>query len=122
MLHGVPCDPDDHHNRSLERRWFLDEYFELILWLDQDKQVVEFQLCYDRPDNEHVMLWSAERGFSHQQVDSGEQRPGKPKATPVFIPDGVCDWEGLAERFQKASAEIDPDIAWFIYEKVLAYG
>ncbi len=108
----------EQNDPGLIRRWFVDDYFELILWADADGTSVEMQLCYDRKRFERVMIWRQGSGFKHQQVDDGEDRPGKAKATPIFIPDGEFDWQSLAERFQAASTEIDQAVAQFVGERI----
>ena len=31
------------------RRWFMDSYFDLIVWYDDRGNATGFQLCYDKP-------------------------------------------------------------------------
>ena len=33
------------------RRWFFDDYFDLIIWYDNNHQIEGFQLCYDKNYN-----------------------------------------------------------------------
>lgn len=105
-----------------KRRWFADHYFDLILWYDAEEQIAGFQLCYDITRHHRALTWHRERGYSHNQVDDGENRPGKMKASPILVPDGIFDYSIIAEQFQHASRNIDPEIAAFVYKKILQYG
>ncbi len=44
------------------RRWFADDYFDLIVWFDKRGQIIGFQLCYDLPRDEHALTWHEEHG------------------------------------------------------------
>ena len=105
-----------------KRRWFTDHYFDLILWYDDHDRIAGFQLCYDITSNHRALTWHRERGYTHHQVDDGENRPGKMKASPILVPDGVFEYPTIAERFYHASRRIDPEIATFVYNKILEYG
>jgi len=102
------------------RRWFTDEYFDLIVWYADDRTLVGFQLCYDKLERERALTWTREHGFHHNQIDSGEI-PGHAKMTPVIIADGEFNRDPVAERFRKASGQIEPAVARFVYETVRKY-
>jgi len=102
------------------RRWFTDDYFELILWYDDKDLIRGFQLCYDRFKMEKVLTWKRETGYTHDNVDDGEI-PGQHKKTPILIKDGIFNRDKIAERFKKESAELDIDISKFVYDKLLEY-
>lgn len=105
-----------------KRRWFTNHYFDLILWYDAEDQIAGFQLCYDIIRCHRALTWHRERGYSHNQVDDGENRPGKMKASPILVPNGVFDYPTIAEQFHHASRNIDSEIAAFVYDKILQYG
>jgi hypothetical protein len=102
------------------RRWFMDDYFDLIVWYGDDGGVIGFQLCYDKRTKERALTWTREGGYHHNRIDDGET-PGHPKMTPVIIADGAFEKDPVAERFRTASAGIDPVIAAFVYETVRDY-
>ena len=80
------------------RRWFSDDYFDLIVWLDHNGEITGFQLCYDIAGDEHALTWHEKTGFSHQRVDDGElQRPYK--ATPILVADGSFDYAAISQSF-----------------------
>lgn len=104
------------------RRWFMDAYFDLIVWLTADDEVVGFQLCYDKQGDQRALTWKRPAVYAHTGIDDGENRPGKYKATPILVADGVFDHAAIGERFRLASASIDPAIAEFVHAKLIAYG
>jgi hypothetical protein len=104
-----------------KRRWFSDDYFDLIVWLDEADDIVGFQLCYDIFKGQRALTWHSDTGFSHHRVDDGESRPGKLKAAPVLVSDGRFDYQKIAKKFQKASQNIEERIAIFVYKKLIQY-
>ena len=106
---------------ELFRRWFHDDNMDLIVWLDESKVFVGFQLTYDKPYSEHALTWMKDRGFCHNRVDDGENRPGRHKGTPLLVPDGMFDLEALATRFLENSGGIDTQVSQNVYEKLLTY-
>jgi hypothetical protein len=102
------------------RRWFTDEYFDLIIWYDHQMSLLGFQLCYDKQGRERALTWTKEAGFQHNRIDSGEV-PGHAKMTPVIIADGQFSRDPVAERFLRESTRIEPDVARFVYDTVKTY-
>ncbi|MGA1825163.1 MAG: hypothetical protein ACMUIP_10930 [bacterium] len=113
------------HVRQIEgenkRRWFSDHYFDLIIWTDENEKIVGFQLCYDKSRYHRVVTWNKETGFAHDCIDDGENRPGKIKATPILVMDGVFEYEKIADNFKKESTDIEDKIAAFVYNKIMEY-
>ncbi len=103
------------------RRWFMDEYFDLIVWLDDRNEISGFQLCYDRLKNQHALTWQRESGYQHSRVDDGEGRPGKYKATPILISDGFFPKDEIARRFCQVSRNLEKKVADLVYEKIVQY-
>ncbi len=104
-----------------KRRWFSDEYFDLIVWFDEDDKIVGFQLCYDINRTHRALTWQQHTGFTHHKIDDGENRPGKVKASPVLVPDGLFDSLTIARRFRGASQHIDTNVADFVYSILQTY-
>jgi hypothetical protein len=114
------------HVRQIEgeprRRWFTDDYFDLIVWFSKKNRITGFQLCYDKFHREHAMTWFEDTGYTHHQVDDGEHTLDTLlKATPVLVPDGVFEHGEIARRFKEESVEIENRIADFVYEKITQY-
>jgi hypothetical protein len=104
-----------------KRRWFLDEDFDLLVWLNEKDAIIGFQLCYDKSSYQRAVTWEADTGFQHNRVDDGENRPGRYKSAPILVMDGYFENRLIAELFKKSSEKIDEKIAAFVYEKLLEY-
>jgi len=102
------------------RRWFTDEYFDLIVWYAGDGSLLGFQLCYDKSGRERALTWTHDHGFQHNRIDDGEV-PGMVKMTPVIIADGAFSRDAVAERFRQASIEIEDGIARMVYDTLKKY-
>ena len=102
------------------RRWFTDEHFDLVIW-DEESHIVGFQLCYDKTQGERAVTWKEGSGFSHNAVDSGEDRPGRYKASPILTADGSFDAGTVASQFLGHSGNLDGGSCEFIYTKLLGY-
>ncbi|OQX23675.1 MAG: hypothetical protein BWK80_24760 [Desulfobacteraceae bacterium IS3] len=103
------------------RRWFIDDYFDLVVWLNDNEEIQGFQLCYNKSKNQHALTWHRDTGYMHNRVDSGEDKPGKPKGIPILVTDGFFDYEQIADLFKRESKYIDDNISELIYKKILEY-
>lgn len=55
------------------RRWFTDDYFDLIVWYKNDRKTIDgFQLCYDKEHKERALTWRSSGSYVHTGVDDGE--------------------------------------------------
>jgi hypothetical protein len=108
------------HKDEAHRRWFLDNYFDLIVWQNDD-EITGFQLCYDKQNKERSLTWLKGRGFSHNKIDDGEGRPGQSKMTPILVPDGEFAKRKISEIFKAQSSNIDPKVAGFVYSILLTF-
>lgn len=104
------------------RRWFCDEDFDLIVWLE-GAAIVGFQLSYNKntPSQQRALTWKRDLGYTHDRVDDGENRPGSHKSTPILVPDGLFSHQQIAQQFAAVSDEVDTDIAAFVYTRLMAY-
>jgi hypothetical protein len=96
------------------RRWFSSPQFDLVLWLDAHQAFTGFELCYDKQDKEHAIAGTPQQGFRHMAVDSGEARPGKHKATPILVADGVFDVRRVRAAFQAVSDSLPREVAAYV--------
>lgn len=106
------------------RRWFSDQYFDLIVWYEDKAQadagvVAGFQLCYDKKGQERALSWRWAAGFSHDLVDSGEV-PGYAKMSPVLQHGGELP-ETVIERFRYSSLDVDLLIVSLVCTKLEEY-
>lgn len=104
------------------RRWFLDDYFDLLIWIGETDEPIAFQLCYDRNGAPHVLSWDTVAGARHYRVDDGENRPGKPKAAPLLLADGPFPRDRVYRKLREAAARIDPKLAAFVGDAIRSLG
>jgi hypothetical protein len=113
------------HTRQMQgesqRRWFMDDFFELIVWLSESQAIIGFQLVYNKRRSPHALTWCQDVGYGHYKVDDGENRPGMPKAAPILLPDSLFEPQGIGEAFAHASAHMDTTMAQFVRQKIVAY-
>lgn len=129
MLYEIDPKKVQQYEDEGYRRWFTDEYFDLIVWYDTEdctkRKIIGFQLSYDRYHSIRALTWR--RGNSntpdrylHNRVDEGD-RPGKYKQTPILVANGVFAKKEIAEKFKHNSKNIDREIADLVYRKILDY-
>jgi hypothetical protein len=102
------------------RRWFLDSYFDLIVWYDDGGAIKGFQLCYDKENFERAVTWTREDGYSHNKIDDGDVT-GRAKMTPVLVKDGLFNRDDIADRFLEESRDIERGISSFVYNRIKSY-
>jgi hypothetical protein len=102
------------------RRWFSDENFDLIVWVDPEDQIIGFQLCYDKETKQKALTWLKDDGYQHSRIDDGDN-PGKMKASPVLETDGHFDREGIGRRFWENKGDVPEKIAGYVYDRILVY-
>ncbi len=102
------------------RRWFFDDYFDLIIWYTDNRSLKGFQLCYDKYGREKVLTWIKSKGYSHDEIDDGEV-PGEHKKTPILVADGPFDKNSIGQKFLQASENIEKEIRDLVYNKILEH-
>ncbi len=103
-----------------KRRWFCDDYFDLIVWYSKDDDIIGFQLCYDKDQNERALTWKNSSDYTHYRVDDGESRLC-PKGIPILVSDGMFDHDELVDRFLKESSAIEKGLSKFVYNKLINF-
>jgi len=106
------------------RRWFADDYFELIVWFSPSQEIEAFELSYEVQGDWQAIKWSPLKGCHHYQIDAGEGRAYKPQAVPTLQLDSnfsKAEMRAIYQKFQAASQGIDSDIARFVAQQILRY-
>ena len=62
MLREIEGIADEPRTR---RRWFHDEYFDLLVWQTDEGDVTLFQLCYGIGASERALVWHRTGGVFH---------------------------------------------------------
>lgn len=103
------------------RRWFSDEYFDLIVWFEPDGRPSGFQLCYDKKGDYRALTWNEGKGYSHNLIDEGEGDFGTAKRSPILLADGAFAAEDIAGAFLAAAGGLEAALVALIREKLAAY-
>jgi hypothetical protein len=103
---------------DLPRRWFCDEFFDLIVWLDEKGGVHGFQLCYDREFNPRALTWLKDKGFRHEGIDDGEGEAGRHKSSPILVADGAFSAKTISDRFAASSGELPENLLETVLAKL----
>jgi hypothetical protein len=105
-------------HRSLVRRWFQDDYFDLIVWQDAGGEVERFQLSYARETPaERLLEWRRGHGFQHLKTDAHALEPGRDDAWALRL-DGAFPYQALAQRFAAAAGHLPPALSRFVSERM----
>lgn len=108
-------------NGEPKRRWFADEYFDLIVWSNEKEEVIEFHLHYDINRDERVFCWKYLNSFSHMKVDDGEKSGRLNKATPVFYNGGGIDTNKILTAFANSCSKLEYNISNLVLNKLNEY-
>jgi hypothetical protein len=103
-----------------DRRWIADEYFDLIVWYEDDQTIHGFQLCYDKPGRERALTWTRAGGFQHTAIDSGESRPTANR-TPILIPDGAFPARDVRREFLARGTSLPPELRELVLARIAEY-
>lgn len=104
---------------DLPRKWIADDFFDLIVWYEGDT-IAGFQLCYDKPYEQHAFTWQQNGGSSHAQIDTGEDTPTANR-TPILIADGPFPQARIVMEFRNRSQMLPREIRETVLEKLAAY-
>jgi hypothetical protein len=60
------------------------------------------------------------RGFSHAEVDSGEDQPTRNRS-PVSLPDGSFPAREVVREFERRSSDLPKDLQGFVKSKIAEF-
>lgn len=106
-----------HGDDGRPRRWFADEEFDLVVWLDADQHPTGFQLSYDKGNDERALTVTPEGVVSHMRVDDGEDLPTRNRS-PLLVADGAFDRHRVAGRFIAAAETVPEELRNFVLERL----
>ena len=102
------------------RLWYVDDKLDLFVFLNENNVLMQFQLCYNKQDNEHVISWSNKFGYAHNRIDTGRNTPGR-AGSPLFVPNGSCDIDEVKTNFLNSSLNLDITLFEQVYRKLVGY-
>jgi hypothetical protein len=108
--------PTKQSRAEQNKRWFADDYFDIIFWLDRDSVISGFQLCYDKQRNERALTWIKGKGFRHDFIDGGEESPAKNRS-PILMKDGDFPVAQVLDRFMTRSENMEQALKLFVINK-----
>jgi len=109
--------PDEGH-----RRWFVNEYFDIILWYDSEGGSMQgFQVCYAKKTLEKAFTWTRHYTSSHFVAEGKSEEGHLNLATSILkghagpIPDEVM------EHLRNESGDLGEETAKMLIEKITEY-
>lgn len=103
-----------------DRRWISDDYFDFIVWYTPGGAIHGFQLCYDKPHWERALTWLSDRGFSHMEVDCGEEA-AYANRTPVLVPDGSFPADEVLAEFGRRGSTLPVELQNLVTGKIAEF-
>ena len=103
-----------------QRKMFQDEEFDLFIWYKDQETISGFQLCYDKGQMEKALSWHEGGGFSHDQVQSGEEVYQVKRASSLKSIEGK-KIPGVINQLKKAAGVLKVKDAEFIFMKLKEY-
>ncbi len=100
------------------RRWFSDDYFDLIVWFNESDDIILFQLGYDPDGVDGLFEWRRASGLSHVTVDAAGRRPARHARTPFLVPAPAPEMTALGDRFKAEAGAIEPEIVSFALDEL----
>jgi hypothetical protein len=105
---------------ELYRRWFFSNEQDLVVWYDANMDIAAFQLAYNKHRQERSIYWKAGKGFSHHDVDDGEDSPFRSN-TPLLSIDGAFDRDSVSQEFLQLAQELPKEVVMFVKNKLQQY-
>lgn len=99
------------------KRWFTNKVSDLFIWLNDDNEILSYQLTYNKPAKEKAMIWRKNSKVIHQKVDDGANTLGHPM-TPIIIDDTSFDPESVSDLIGNDTGELETWIADFIIDTI----
>ena len=103
------------------RRMFSCSRMDIYVWIEESGEIYGFQLCYRHTRQEKALTWMRDKGFTHRNVDDGENADGPFKMTPLLVPDGEFAKAEVIASFEEINEKVEPEIAEFIQGKLDEY-
>ncbi len=103
------------------RRWFWNNYLDLVVWFDDSDEIIGFQLYYDRHGDQTALTWKEPFGYSQDNFEVREDAMGMYKAGCFAGFTEVFEKEKIADVLRKESCAVDKRIVDFVHKKIMSY-
>ena len=97
------------------RRWFTAPEVDIYVWYNDEDDVIQFQICYDKGPEEQALTWREGEGIVHHSVDDGEGGIYRMKSTPVIVADTSYDPARIAGLIKQHGGGLEH----YLYEFIL---
>ena len=103
------------------RRWFVNRYFELIVWYDAPGgALIGFQLCLSRHRDERAFTWTQSYVSSHF-VSEGPQPGQSRQSTGILKGDGRTISQSELDKFLRESQRLEPELRQLVIDRITEY-
>jgi hypothetical protein len=99
------------------KRWFTSDNMDLFVWLDDENNILNYQLTYDKERNEKALTWDKTEGFKHLVVENSERSCKYPQS-PLLKVGGTLDLQKLLTHFDAYSQTLYSEIKSFIISRI----
>jgi len=104
------------------RKWFLNSFFEVILWYQKNREdFIGFQFCYSRNNNERAFTWTDQFASNRMVSDTFFEKGVSHMSTGVLKGEGGVIPEEIIEKFDSEAAILDASMKVFIIDKIRNY-
>ena len=101
------------------RRWFTGKYLDLIIWYYDDHCTFQgLQFCYRLGRSEKALTWFEGKGYTHETIYDGEERPGRHKMAPIMLRNTAFRKEEILILFQSRAEHLERGIIEFVSRKI----
>ena len=98
------------------RRWFSNNYFDLVFWYDRKDGVLDgLQFCYGKPHSEKAFTWESSTR-SHHYVS--EMHKGSSQATGILRGDAGEIPPAVIKRFLEEAPDLNDDLKSLVLQKI----
>ena len=88
------------------RRWFFDDTFDLLVWFNERRSPVGYQLTYPTDDGERVLTLFPNGELNHNRVDEGASGL-KHDMMPLLTRDGHFAIDRVLPEFYRRAEQLD---------------
>jgi len=108
----------EQQNGEPPRRWFSNTKLDLFVWYDESGTPLQFQLCFNKGNNEQALTWHRDAGLSRHAVDDGEGGIYRMKSSPVLTAAQAPEMGSLRRDFIDAGQKLEHDLYEFVLSRI----
>lgn len=117
---GIQQPPSNEAEPAAQKRWFTSTEMDLYTWEVAPQLIQSFQLCYNKPLQEHALQWHHQYGFSHMVVDNNPNFGGHSQ-TALLRPANQKVVLNLPVKFAALNEKLPAYIRQFVEAKLTEF-